>query len=119
MRKLSTTLRTLACASAVWLGANTATQSGEEVGPLQKLKLTKDAPVVQDADMLRRSLLDIDRGAWKPAVNEEKARGPAATVYPIAAPAVVVVKTERGHGTGAFIDAAGWIITNHHVIAEA
>jgi S1-C subfamily serine protease len=119
MRDSIKTLHILAYAAAFALGANNIINAGEEAAPFQKLRMKKDAPIVHDADMMRRSLLDIDRGPWKPAVNEEKARGPAATVYPLAAPAVVVVKTDRGHGTGAFIDPAGWVITNHHVIADA
>jgi serine protease Do len=31
----------------------------------------------------------------------------------------VVVRAGNGHGTGAIIDSAGWVITNHHVIADA
>jgi S1-C subfamily serine protease len=56
---------------------------------------------------------------WKPRVNDEKTRGPAADVYAQVAPAVVVVKVGGGHGTGFIVDPAGWVITNHHVIAAA
>lgn len=51
--------------------------------------------------------------------NPELSRGPAAAVYPKVAPAVVVVQTSHGHGTGFIIDKSGWVVTNHHVIAEA
>jgi S1-C subfamily serine protease len=54
--------------------------------------------------------------AWQPAANDEQTRGPAQAVYPKVAPAVVVVRTGTGHGTGFVIDPAGWIVTNHHVI---
>src|SRR5262249_19514943 len=57
--------------------------------------------------------------AWKPAINDDKLRGPAANVFPKVAPAVVVVRAGNGHGTGAIVDPAGWVITNHHVIADA
>ena len=53
------------------------------------------------------------------AVNGERSRGPAAKVYPKAAPAVVLVQTSTGHGTGFLIDKEGWILTNHHVIDQA
>ncbi|WP_437204783.1 S1 family peptidase [Planctomicrobium sp. SH664] len=52
-------------------------------------------------------------------VNPELSRGPAAIVFPKAAPSVVVVHTPRGHGTGFIHDKSGWIITNYHVIANS
>ena len=52
-------------------------------------------------------------------VNDERSRGPAMRVYPKVAPAVVLVRTRRGHGTGFLIDATGWIVTNHHVVEGA
>lgn len=52
-------------------------------------------------------------------INPELSRGPAASVYPKVAPAVVVVQTPQGHGTGFIIDKSGWIVTNHHVISGA
>lgn len=58
--------------------------------------------------------------AWKPqAAPVVKERGAAKTVYPTAAPAVVVVRTLDGHGTGWIVDASGIVVTNHHVIADA
>jgi S1-C subfamily serine protease len=49
----------------------------------------------------------------------EKSRGQAIKLYPQVAPAVVIVRTSDGMGTGWIVDADGWIITNHHVIADA
>lgn len=54
---------------------------------------------------------------WKPAANPERLRG-GVNLYKKVAPAVVVVRTEHGHGTGFLISADGWILTNHHVIAS-
>lgn len=57
---------------------------------------------------------------WKPRTNMDRLRGgEAASVYPKIAPATVVVRTDTGHGTGFLVDADGWIVTNHHVIADA
>ncbi|MBW2735187.1 MAG: serine protease, partial [Deltaproteobacteria bacterium] len=40
-------------------------------------------------------------------------------VYRRVAPATVIVRSQRGYGTGVIYDPAGWILTNHHVIAHA
>jgi S1-C subfamily serine protease len=40
-------------------------------------------------------------------------------LYKIVAPATVIVRSERGYGTGVVYDPAGWILTNHHVVAHA
>ena len=52
---------------------------------------------------------------WNPRVNHDRERGVAAAVYPIVAPATVVVRCGHGHGTGFVVDPKGWILTNHHV----
>jgi S1-C subfamily serine protease len=53
---------------------------------------------------------------WRPEVAG-KTRG-GAEIFAKVAPATVVVRTEVGHGTGILISADGFILTNHHVIAE-
>jgi S1-C subfamily serine protease len=59
----------------------------------------------------------LERPDWRPAVNPERPRG-SVELYSKVAPAVVVVRTQTGHGTGFFISPEGLIITNHHVVAD-
>jgi S1-C subfamily serine protease len=60
------------------------------------------------------------RARWEPAVDQERLRGEIEQkVYAMAAPAVVVIRTDVGSGTGFVIDSDGWIVTNNHVIADA
>ncbi len=47
------------------------------------------------------------------------AKGDVRELYKKVAPAVVVVRTSHGYGTGIVIDARGFVLTNHHVIADA
>jgi|GEM_PF-3565064 len=83
-------------------------------------KARDSASLVTAPDQLEGALLRVPRTkSWKPQVNEERVRGIAADVYPKVAPAVVVVKTHGGHGTGFLVGSDGWIITNHHVIQDA
>ncbi|MEM9692736.1 MAG: serine protease, partial [Myxococcota bacterium] len=39
-------------------------------------------------------------------------------IYRTVAPATVVIRAGGGFGTGVIVDEAGWILTNHHVIAD-
>ncbi len=41
----------------------------------------------------------------------------ATEIYKTAAPATVIVRVGGGLGSGVIIDPAGWVLTNHHVIA--
>jgi S1-C subfamily serine protease len=58
----------------------------------------------------------------KLAVSRVRERGAAAEVYAKVAPATVLIKAETpsgdSWGTGIICDADGWVITNHHVIAD-
>jgi S1-C subfamily serine protease len=47
------------------------------------------------------------------------AKGDIRDVYRKVAPATVLVRTPGGFGSGAIIDARGYVLTNHHVIAHA
>ena len=42
----------------------------------------------------------------------------SAEVYRDVAPATVIIRVPNGLGSGVIIDKAGWILTNHHVIAH-
>jgi S1-C subfamily serine protease len=57
------------------------------------------------------------REAWRPAEARVRLRG-GATVYRRAAPAVVVIRTRTGHGTGFLVKKTGLVLTNHHVVAD-
>lgn len=59
----------------------------------------------------------LQKEKWQPAVNEERSRD-AEDVYGKVAPAIVVIRSASGHGTGWFVEEGGWIITNHHVVAN-
>ncbi|HTU22089.1 MAG TPA: trypsin-like peptidase domain-containing protein, partial [Gemmataceae bacterium] len=112
-------LGALVIGGACLFESEAAGPEGSEPAALRKLRLPKDAAIGASPDQIARAILGIGAGEWKPLVNDEKSRGPAAEVYPRVAPAVVIVRTDKGHGTGAIIDPAGWILTNHHVIADA
>lgn len=88
---------------------------------LSKLKsVSENLKPGAHSSQMGAALLEVNRWKkWQPRINEEKPRGPASDVYSKAGPSVVVVRTESGHGTGFIVDKRGWIITNHHVIAEA
>ncbi|MGQ0615192.1 MAG: trypsin-like peptidase domain-containing protein [Planctomycetaceae bacterium] len=55
---------------------------------------------------------------WHPASDDTRPRGDLTALYAKVAPAIVVVRTRTGHGTGFLIDDEGHILTNHHVIAN-
>lgn len=98
------------------LASDPASPAGPSFG---SLRLSEQAR--RDADLGQASrALGLARDPWRdPHASRERSRGPAAaSVYPRVAPAVVVVRVGTGHGTGFLIDPAGWIVTNHHVVAE-
>jgi S1-C subfamily serine protease len=83
------------------------------------LRMPQDAARNRDGSQLRRAL-------WPPAekpatfsVGEATLRGTTAELYVKVAPATVVVRAPNNFGTGILIDEAGWVLTNHHVIAKA
>ena len=89
--------------------------------PQTKLPLAFDlspaAAAVLTATNIYQVLSPTPRGAWTPRPNDERLRGGGET-YASTAPAVVVVRTSDGHGTGFFVDSSGLVITNHHVIGS-
>jgi len=66
---------------------------------------------------LHALLEPVPSATWDPRVNSEKLRG-GVEIFDAVAPAVVVVRTAEGHGTGVVIDGDGRILTNHHVVAS-
>lgn len=99
-------------------GLFTASNICFAVEPKSKLtiKLPKAAVIAGSAQELMWTIERAPPEEWKPRVNTDAARGPAADVYPKVAPATVVIRTPFGSGTGSIIDPEGWVITNHHVI---
>jgi S1-C subfamily serine protease/Tfp pilus assembly protein PilF len=50
--------------------------------------------------------------------GSESKKYTAAEIYKLAVPSVVLIKTERASGSGVCVGKAGFILTNHHVIAD-
>jgi len=52
-------------------------------------------------------------------VTNKRAKPPktSAEVYKAVAPATVIIRAGGGLGSGVIIDPAGWVLTNHHVVA--
>lgn len=85
----------------------------------KRTKLSGEPRVVGGPRQIAESVLEIDRDPWQPEVNDDRTQGVAeANLYQKFAPAVVVVTTGAGMGTGFVID-RGWVVTNNHVIDDA
>lgn len=78
----------------------------------------KDARIVLTPQSVWRLIVDPAEQPWRPAVNSERSRGDAADLYARVGPAVVVVRTDSGHGTGFLVDVRGTVITNYHVVEQ-
>ena len=93
--------------------------AGSRAGGLFAQESLKKAEAGAGLDQIQRALTVIDRSkTFKPAANDEITRGAAGALYPKIAPATVLVRTVHGHGTGFIVDPEGWIVTNHHVVAD-
>ncbi|MDA1232750.1 MAG: serine protease, partial [Planctomycetota bacterium] len=81
--------------------------------------ISKSANGAVSAEQLVRTLFPIPKAdQWTPSVDSELSRGAGRTLYAKLAPAVVVIRSGGGHGTGFLIDKDGWIVTNHHVVED-
>ncbi len=86
---------------------------------IPEIELTDDAlPFV---DLLQLARTDVARMGTPTDLQatDEAARGVGQFVYPDVAPAVVVIQTYYGHGTGFFIREDGWLLTNNHVVVDS
>ncbi|MHB8875749.1 MAG: trypsin-like serine protease, partial [Myxococcaceae bacterium] len=70
-------------------------------------------------DGLRQpSPLFADLGVRPRVARLARAKGDVQDVYKKVAPATVLVRSATGFGTGVIIDPAGYVLTNHHVVAS-
>lgn len=76
-------------------------------------------PLATGTELAAPASAEIDTRPWKPEVARPSSRGIGQRVYQKVAPAIVVVRTANGHGTGFVVSKDGWILTNHHVVADA
>lgn len=84
-------------------------------------RVEQEFPKAGLATAMENQFFQIDTRPWPdaPSASRSKTRGVGQSVYPKVAPAIVVVRTEGGHGTGFLISEDGWVLTNHHVVAGA
>lgn len=92
-------------------------QSGQTTIPAE-WQFDKDANIVWTTQAVSQLFRQSQSMPWKPQVSTERPRGAGVEVYAKVAPAVVVVRTDVGHGTGFVVTPEGHILTNHHVIAQ-
>jgi S1-C subfamily serine protease len=107
---------TLAAGTHMWSENDVAAEQRREIsatlGPFGV-----NAEAVLTPKNLDEMLAPRPRDEWRPRPNDERPRGGVET-YAAVAPAVVVVRTEDGHGTGFLVSEDGLILTNHHVISS-
>lgn len=104
---------TLFVALTAAVAGGQASQAQEPPDPRALGSLLDDAGLVVSAEGIDHLLVALPRAGWSPGVA--RFRG-GADLYAKVAPAVVVVRTSEGHGTGFLISPDGWILTNHHVV---
>jgi S1-C subfamily serine protease len=96
------------------LGAQESAKAGLQSSPLGKV-LGAEAQVVVTPDAV--SSMFRDDTTWRGGVNTERPRG-GVDLYTKVAPAVAVIRTSHGHGTGFFIQPDGTLLTNNHVVVS-
>jgi serine protease Do len=101
------------CACAVLIIGVVAAQ---QLKPLVTMKFGDRATIVVTPDSWI-DLLSLPPERWQPAVSRQPRSRGGPQIYERVAPAVVVVRTETGHGTGFFVSDDGLLITNNHVVA--
>ena len=93
----------------------------ERAWSLREMRGLKDfassAQSVLTTSSIREAFAPRKPTGWTPHANTERPRG-GIDVYASVAPAVVVVQTGDGHGSGFLVSADGLVVTNHHVIAS-
>lgn len=83
-----------------------------------------DAPLGEEQRVGAAKLVDTRSHTALAADNLDQVKTTApppktsAEIYKAVAPATVVVRVAGGIGSGVVIDPAGWVLTNHHVIAS-
>lgn len=96
------------CATAPVVPAAPASNPEDDARALAAL-LAGTRPVAPDSALLARNRTPVF-GAAKGDIRE---------VYRKVAPATVLIRAGGGFGTGIVINAKGYILTNHHVVAHA
>lgn len=70
------------------------------------------------SQILRSMSINLPEGAWEPSVDSRQLKGDLGGLYANAAPAIVMLTTDLGQGSGFVVDSDGWIITNDHVVKD-
>jgi S1-C subfamily serine protease len=94
-----------------------AAESKQEGLQASDWRFGPDAQFVWTPDAVSQLSRQLEQ-PWAPHVSTERPRGAGVELYARVAPAVVVVRTDLGHGTGFIVSADGHILTNHHVISQ-
>ncbi len=101
--------------TVLWAGTAASARSGASLKPPPTFG--PSAQIVLSPDAWNASIAEAAVEGWNPATNASKSRGDTAVCVKVA-PAVVVVRTRTGHGTGFFIRDDGLLLTNNHVVAQ-